>query len=317
MGAVDTTYTFTATDTITSSKMNNIIDQTKMTVEAIDGPSLEIVSPGKIRVKAQGISSNELAPNSVTEFKIKNDSVTTAKIANLNVTSAKLADNSITGAKIADSSIVASKLNSGQTGTAPIIAARAILQMKSGEWQGSGSNYTGISVAMAISSSGSPRTVTVTSSTNHGFLAGEPFFIYMENPSSVSSDQYFCGFVDTVASVTQFTFLTGTTTLLNTTGTIYFVDPTTYNSINIKRVSPGEAVLNSNTRSAGATSFSAFLGDNANFNSIFSIPLLSTDNGVIIGSDNNSGNEIGLKYFNFYSLGQNPYTRNFSIAVFA
>jgi hypothetical protein len=28
MGAVDTTYTFTATDTITSAKMNNIIDQT-------------------------------------------------------------------------------------------------------------------------------------------------------------------------------------------------------------------------------------------------------------------------------------------------
>jgi hypothetical protein len=324
MGAVDTTYTFTATDTITSSKMNNIIDQTKMTSEAIDGPSLEIIAPGKIRVKALGIGSSELAPNSVTEFKIKNDSVITNKIADLSVTSAKLANNSITGTKLADSTIEASKLNSGQTGTAPIIAARATLQMKKGEWQGSSVDYSSISAAMSIAGSGSPKTVTVTSASDHGFLAGEPFFIWMENPNATLSDQYFCGFVNTVASTTQFTFLTTSTSLLNVTGTIYFVDPTKYSSINIKRVSPGTAVAESGSLSSLRTSFAVFTQANPLFNATFTTELLNADNGVIIGSDNYNIGEVGLKYFNFYSpiyglLDDGPtyYQRNFSVAVFA
>lgn len=324
MGAVDTTYIFKATDTITSSKMNNIIDETKMTAEAIDGPSLEIVAPGKIRVKALGIGSSELAPNSVTEFKIKNDSVITDKIANLSVTSAKLANNSITGTKLANSTIEASKLNSGQTGTAPIIAARAILQMKKGEWQGTSGEYSSISAAMSISASGSPRTVTVTSASDHGFLSGEPFFIYMENPNANGSDQYFCGFVNSVVSTTQFTFLTPSTSLLNTTGTIYFVDPTKYSSINIKRVSPGTAVEASGSTNSLTTSFNVFIQSNPLFNATFTTALLNADNGVIIGSDNYNIGEVGLKYFNFYSpiyglVDSDPtyYQRNFSVAVFA
>lgn len=60
MGAVDTTYTFTATDTITSAKMNNIIDQTTITNDAILGTTLEVVS-GKLKVRSQGITSNELS----------------------------------------------------------------------------------------------------------------------------------------------------------------------------------------------------------------------------------------------------------------
>ena len=48
MGAVDTTYTFTATDTITSTKMNNIIDQTVMASDAIIGTTLEVAS-GKLK----------------------------------------------------------------------------------------------------------------------------------------------------------------------------------------------------------------------------------------------------------------------------
>jgi microcystin-dependent protein len=65
MGAVDTTYTFTATDTITSTKMNNIIDQTTMTTDAIIGTTLDIAS-GKLKVRSAGITSNELAAEAVT-----------------------------------------------------------------------------------------------------------------------------------------------------------------------------------------------------------------------------------------------------------
>jgi microcystin-dependent protein len=61
MGVVNTTYTFTSTDTITSAKMNNIIDETTFTSDAIQGTTLQVVSPGKLAVSAGGITSNELA----------------------------------------------------------------------------------------------------------------------------------------------------------------------------------------------------------------------------------------------------------------
>lgn len=80
MGAVNTTYTFTATDTITSTKMNNIIDETTMTSDAIVGNTLEVAS-GKLKVRAQGITSNELATNAVTTTGIANGSVTPAKLS--------------------------------------------------------------------------------------------------------------------------------------------------------------------------------------------------------------------------------------------
>ena len=80
MGAVDTTYTFTATDTITSTKMNNIIDQTTLTSDAIIGTTLEVAS-GKLKVRAGNITSNELATNAVTTTAITNGSVTSEKLA--------------------------------------------------------------------------------------------------------------------------------------------------------------------------------------------------------------------------------------------
>lgn len=120
MGAVETTYTFTATDTITSTKMNNIIDQTVMTSDAIIGTTLEL-SSSKLRVRSAGITSNELATNSVTTTaitdanvtaaKLATDSVITAKIAADSVTAAKLAPDSVTTVKILDANVTPAKLS--------------------------------------------------------------------------------------------------------------------------------------------------------------------------------------------------------------
>jgi hypothetical protein len=93
MGVVNTTYTFTSTDTITSAKMNNIIDETTFTGDAIQGTTLQVVSPGKLAVSAGGITSNEMAANSVVTAAITDSNVTTAKIADANVTQAKLSTN--------------------------------------------------------------------------------------------------------------------------------------------------------------------------------------------------------------------------------
>jgi hypothetical protein len=94
MGVVNTTYTFTGTDTITSSKLNNIIDDTTFTSDAISGSSLQIVSPGKLAVAASGITSNELANNSVTSAKIVDGTIVNADIN---------ASAAISGTKIAPS----------------------------------------------------------------------------------------------------------------------------------------------------------------------------------------------------------------------
>ena len=74
MGAVNTTYTFLATDTITSTKMNNIIDETVITADAISGTTLEVTGTGKLKIRTQGITSNELAADSVTTTSISSSS---------------------------------------------------------------------------------------------------------------------------------------------------------------------------------------------------------------------------------------------------
>jgi len=110
MGAVDTTYTFTATDTITSTKMNNIIDQTTMTSDAIIGTTLD-VSTGKLKVRAAGITSNELATASVTSNAILDGTIVDADInASANILGSKLSDNSVPSVKLVDSSILPAKL---------------------------------------------------------------------------------------------------------------------------------------------------------------------------------------------------------------
>jgi len=115
MGVVNTTYTFTSTDTITSAKMNNIIDDTTFTSDAIQGTTLQVVSPGKLAVSAGGITSNELAANSVV----------TAAITDSNVTAAKIADSNVTTAKIADANVTQAKLGTNVAGNGPAFRAYA------------------------------------------------------------------------------------------------------------------------------------------------------------------------------------------------
>jgi hypothetical protein len=154
MGAINTNYTFTATDVITSTKMNNILDQSTIAATAVFNNTLDVAS-GKLLVKAGGITSNEIGSNavtttaitdlnvttgkiadlaittgklndlSVTTGKIVDSGVTTVKVNDLAITNAKLADGSVTTSKITDASIDAAKLDGAQAGTAPIFGARA------------------------------------------------------------------------------------------------------------------------------------------------------------------------------------------------
>lgn len=75
----------------------------------IDGVTLQI-SAGVIGVKPGGITTTELADNSVTTPKIVDQAVTTAKIADANVTNAKMAANSVATANIIDGDVTRAKL---------------------------------------------------------------------------------------------------------------------------------------------------------------------------------------------------------------
>jgi len=84
MGVLDTTYTFTATDVVTSAKLNNVIDQTTFTSSAIatNNNTLAVTTSGQLKVNSSGITANELANDSVTTVKILDGNVTQAKTNN-------------------------------------------------------------------------------------------------------------------------------------------------------------------------------------------------------------------------------------------
>ena len=133
-GVVQTTKTFATNEVITSTLMNNIIDETSFTEDALANSTLALTA-GKMKVATNGITSNEMAvdavtttaiaSNAITTAKITDSNVTTAKIADSNVTTAKILDANVTTPKIADANITAAKLNGAQTGTAPIFGVRA------------------------------------------------------------------------------------------------------------------------------------------------------------------------------------------------
>jgi hypothetical protein len=83
MGVVNTTNTFQSADTITSAKLNNIIDETTFTSDAIQGSTLQVTGTGKLAVSGGGITSNELATNAVTSNAILNGAVTQEKTSNM------------------------------------------------------------------------------------------------------------------------------------------------------------------------------------------------------------------------------------------
>jgi hypothetical protein len=149
-GVVETTNTFATNDIITSTAMNNIIDQTLFTSDAIAaGNTTLVLVAGKLKVGT--ITSNEMGTGAVTANAIASDAVTTTKILDANVTTAKIADSNVTTAKIldanvttakildanvttakiADASITPAKLNGAQTGSDPIYGTRAFARVAS------------------------------------------------------------------------------------------------------------------------------------------------------------------------------------------
>jgi hypothetical protein len=78
-GVVDTSHTFATNDVVTSTLLNNIIDQTLFTSDALSGGTLALVS-GKMKVATSGVTSNELAANAVTTSAIASSTSATSGV---------------------------------------------------------------------------------------------------------------------------------------------------------------------------------------------------------------------------------------------
>jgi len=160
MGAVNTTYTFLATDTITSTKMNNIIDETVITGDAISGTTLEVTGTGKLKIRAQGVSSNELATDAVTTTSIASSSgasngVTYAKIqhvANMkvigNVTGSLAAPSEVSildeDDMVSDSATAIPTQQSVKAYTESFVASRMVLETVKATTSGTTIDFTAI-----------------------------------------------------------------------------------------------------------------------------------------------------------------------------
>jgi hypothetical protein len=203
-GVVETTDTFATNQVITSTAMNNIIDQTLFTSDAIaSGNTTLALVAGKLKVGTitsnemgtNAVTANAIASNAVTTAKILDANVTTAKILDANVTTAKILDANVTTAKIADAAITAPKLNGAQTGTAPIYGIRA--------WV----NFDG-TTADNISGTYSRTltTVTVTTSVDHGLIVGHKVFLDFTSGSASNGAFVVTG----ITSNTVFTVTHGT-----------------------------------------------------------------------------------------------------------
>jgi len=183
-GVVDTTKTFANNEVITSTLMNNIIDQSFFTDDAIDGSTLIVTGTGKLKVRTNGITSTEMGTNAVTANAISDGVIANAKIsataaislsklavealpAGITVATANIVDANVTTAKLADAAVTAPKLSGAQTGTAPVYGVRAWANFN-------GKTTQNADVAGGFSRSGTTITITVT---GHGLIANNVIFI--------------------------------------------------------------------------------------------------------------------------------------------
>ena len=210
-GVVETTNTFATNDVITSTAMNNIIDQTLFTSDALSGGTLALVA-GKMKVATSGITSTEMGVGAVTLNAIADGVITNAKInasaaidlsklatgalpAAITIASANIVDGTIVAADIASAAITAPKLDGAQTGTAPVFGVRAWVNFDGTTAANIGGTYVRVAT-----------TVTVTTTVDHGLIVGHK--VYLDFTSGTAVDGAFV--VTGITNNTIFTVTHGT-----------------------------------------------------------------------------------------------------------
>lgn len=277
-GVVETTNTFTTNQVITSTVMNNIIDQTLFTSDALSGSTLALTS-GKMKVATSGITSNEMGVGAVTLNAIADGVITNAKInasaaidlsklatgalpAAITIASANIVDGTIVAADIAGAAITAPKLDGAQTGTAPIFGVRAWVNFNGTTSADISGTYTR---ALFV--------VTVTTSVPHGLIAGHK--VYLDFTTGTATDGAFT--VVTAPTTTTFTVTHGTSGPISTSNVTLprRLINASGNVANVSYLAAGKYAVNFTTALPDANyARSGF----ANFTSGVTAGLVGTDN---------------------------------------
>lgn len=94
----------------------------------VDDSTIE-VSSDALRIKASGVTANEIANNAVGASELADDAVDTNSIVDLNVTTGKLANDAVTAAKLADDAVVTASIVNANVTFAKIqnVAANSLL----------------------------------------------------------------------------------------------------------------------------------------------------------------------------------------------
>ena len=115
MPVVDTTQSFATGDTVTSTTLNNIMDQSVFVAGAV-------VSGSGLAITAGG----QMTTSSIPGANITDNTITTTKIADLNVTTSKIADGAVTSAKLASSLSIGSLSATSLASSGAVIAGNGI-----------------------------------------------------------------------------------------------------------------------------------------------------------------------------------------------
>jgi len=99
-GVINIAVPYADSGQVTSTNLNDIVDDAEFNTNAVDDSSVGINGSGKLFVKDDGITTARILNSNVTTAKIADNNVTTAKILDSNVTTAKIADSNVTKAKI-------------------------------------------------------------------------------------------------------------------------------------------------------------------------------------------------------------------------
>ena len=213
MGVLSKGTTFADGTQVTSTKLNNLVDDAVFTASAVDDTTTQL-SSGKIVVKTVG--TGQLATNAVTTAKITDANVTEAKLATDSVSTAKIQDDAVTNAKIADNAIQQAQMADGSVGTAEIIDANVTAAKLDGAQTGNAPIYgirawvnldgtSTTSVAGTYSRTSGSNTATITISA-HGLLTGH--HVYLDFASGTADGIYSVTKVDD----NSFTITTAETT---------------------------------------------------------------------------------------------------------
>ena len=121
MGVISTGQTFSSGDQVTAAKLNEIANLATFTSasDTTDDSTLTLGS-SKLKVKDLGITSTQLAADSVITDKIQDGAVTSAKLDSNAVLTANIADSTgttdgVTTAKIANEAVTSAKISSTDT----------------------------------------------------------------------------------------------------------------------------------------------------------------------------------------------------------